>query len=108
MKPPPRPSASPPSRPPRARRSTQAPRAVGKPPLPPGDDRPDESRDEGLTLPHERDESVGDTKPEPDPVMVQALKDIESGQVDTDLHNTPGLDAERREQLLRQERGKQR
>jgi len=32
--------------------------------------------------------------------MVQAARDIANGLVDTDLHNTPGLDAERRAELL--------
>ena len=56
-----------------------------------------------LPLPHERDETSG---PEgtgggaPSEVMEQARKDIESGQVDTDMRNTAGLDAEERERLV--------
>jgi hypothetical protein len=54
----------------------------------------------GLALPHERDEGGGSTAPAPDAVIVQALRDIESGQVDTDMRATPGLDAKRRARLV--------
>ncbi len=40
-----------------------------------------------------------DTAPQPDPVIEQARKDLEKGQVDTDMWATPGLDAQRRERL---------
>jgi hypothetical protein len=40
------------------------------------------------------------TAAEPDPVMVQAKRDIEAGQVDTDMRVTPGLDARRRAALV--------
>ena len=53
-----------------------------------------------LPLPHERDESLGATAPAPDPKMVQAHRDIEAGQVDTDMHATPGLDARRRARMV--------
>ena len=53
-----------------------------------------------LPLPHERDEATGQTAQAPDPVIEQARRDIESGQVDTDMHATPGLDAARREALV--------
>ena len=53
-----------------------------------------------LPLPHERDQSIDATAPAPDPKMVQAHRDIEAGQVDTDMHATPGLDAKRRAQLV--------
>lgn len=49
-----------------------------------------------LALPHERDESTDDTAQAPDPMMVQAKRDIDAGLVDTDMHATPGLDAQRR------------
>ena len=63
------------------------------------DDPPD------LRLPHERDQSAVDiTAPAPDPMMVQAAKDLAAGLVDTDLHNQPGLDAERQRALLRRAR----
>jgi hypothetical protein len=52
-------------------------------------------------LPHERDEGLRATRAEPDPVIEQAGRDLESGLVDTDLRATPGLDARRREALLR-------
>ena len=55
---------------------------------------------EGLALPHERDESTSVTAAAPDPVMVQAKRDIDAGLVDTDMRATPGLDAERRARLV--------
>lgn len=57
-----------------------------------------------LELPHERDESLHATASAPDPVIEQAARDLAKGQVDTDLRTTPGLDAQRREQLLRRRR----
>ena len=58
-----------------------------------------------LRLPHERDQSAVDiTAAAPDPMMVQAAKDLAAGLVDTDLHNLPGLDAERQRTLLRRAR----
>ncbi|MDQ7744379.1 hypothetical protein [Hydrogenophaga pseudoflava] len=66
-----------------------------------GDAPPDDGND-NLRLPHERDESIsGATAAEPDPVMTQAARDLASGQVDTDMRATPGLDAERREHLTK-------
>ena len=53
-----------------------------------------------LPLPHERDQSLNATAPAPDPKMVQAQRDIEAGQVDTDMRATPGLDAKRRERMV--------
>ena len=55
---------------------------------------------EGLALPHERDESTQSTAAMPDPVMVQAKRDIDAGLVDTDMRATPGLDAELRARLV--------
>ena len=55
---------------------------------------------EDLKLPHELDESVHVTAAAPDPVMVQAKRDIDAGLVDTDMRATPGLDAELRAQLV--------
>lgn len=75
-----------------------------KPPYAPG--RPPSPTEPGGTempLPHERDETTGQTDPQPREVMRQAQADIEAGQVDTDLHGTPGMDAERRERLLDEE-----
>ena len=52
-------------------------------------------------LPHERDQSEGEVASQPDPKIKQAKKDLDAGLVDTDMHATPGLDAERRKKLLR-------
>ena len=46
-------------------------------------------------LPHERDESDDSQASPPRPDMQQAARDIEHGLVDTDLHNTPGVEAVR-------------
>ena len=54
----------------------------------------------GLALPHERDESTDTTAEALDPMMVQASRDIAAGLVDTDMHATPGQDAELRERLV--------
>ena len=71
-----------------------------------------------LPLPHERDESVGMAGGEQATgglgsgaageaqrrLMEQARRDLATGQVDTDLRATPGLDAERRRALLQRGR----
>lgn len=44
-------------------------------------------------LPHERDESEDSQASPPRPEMQQAAADIESGQVDTDRRNIPGVEA---------------
>ena len=54
----------------------------------------------GLPLPHERDESNHAPPVAPDPVMVQAKRDIDAGLVDTDMRATPGLDAALRARLV--------
>ncbi len=54
----------------------------------------------GLTMPHERDESEGDTAIEPNPVIAQAKRDLDAGMVDTDMRITPGLDASAREKMV--------
>ena len=51
-------------------------------------------------LPHERDESTGSEPCPPRQVMVIAKRDLDAGLVDTDLRNTPGLDAKQRTKLL--------
>lgn len=79
------------------RPTLKAPIATGKPPLAPGAP----ASQPGLPLPHERDESIGSAPATPDPIIEQARRDIESGQVDTDLRNPAGLDAEQRKRLLR-------
>jgi len=53
-----------------------------------------------LLLPHERDETHRSTAVEPDPVMAQAKRDLDAGQVDTDMRGTPGLDAALRGKLV--------
>ena len=54
----------------------------------------------GLPLPHERDESTSHVASAPDPKIAQAKRDIDAGQVDTDMRATPGLDAKRRQALV--------
>ncbi len=58
------------------------------------------AKDVALPLPHERDQSTNSVADKPDPVMVQASRDIEAGMVDTDMRATPGLDAQRRAELV--------
>lgn len=56
-----------------------------------------------LPLPHERDETSGPAATAagaPNDMMEQARRDIEAGQVDTDMRNAPGLDAEQRKKLV--------
>jgi hypothetical protein len=48
--------------------------------------------DGGKRMPHERDESPDGQAPKPRSVMKQAAADVESGLVDTDLHNKPGVE----------------
>lgn len=92
------------ARPAVVRERRKATARVGRPPIAPGS--PGGTERDDLALPHERDESLsGQTHPPgqgqtPD-VMRQAYDDIVSGQVDTDLRATPGLDARRRRALLR-------
>lgn len=62
----------------------------------------------GLALPHERDESTEAFTVAPDPVMIQAKRDIDAGMVVTDMHATPGLDSELRAQLVPGRGGKPR
>ena len=54
-----------------------------------------EGEDKTPLQPHERDETAGGTqagKGEPREVMKQAYKDIEQGQVDTDLREQRGVE----------------
>ena len=41
------------------------------------------------------------TDEQPSEVIEQAKRDLDAGQVDTDLRSTPGLDAEQKKKLLR-------
>lgn len=43
-------------------------------------------------LPHERDQNLEEQRSGPRSNVEQAARDIESGQLDTDLHNTPGVE----------------
>ena len=51
-------------------------------------------------LPPATDPVDGPIDAQPRPVIEQAKRDLDAGQVDTDLRGTPGLDAERRARLL--------
>lgn len=96
-----------------ARKSTdvidKGPTAAGEPRDAPAD--PDHG---DLPLPHERDEAVGVASTgqagsgaagaAQRRVIERARRDLEEGQVDTDLHATPGLDAERRDALVNKRR----
>lgn len=78
----------------------EAPRATINTGLPPHSAGESPERETTrLELPHERDQNLQGTRAQPSPVIEQAAKDLEEGQVDTDMRTTPGLDAERREQL---------
>ncbi len=57
-------------------------------------------------LPHEFDQALGQVAAEPDPIIVQAKRDLDAGMVDTDMRVTPGLDAERRARLVPEPAGK--
>ncbi|WP_343640847.1 hypothetical protein [Roseateles sp.] len=87
-------------------------RMLDKAPVAPGTVDPGDADPHGdAQLPHERDQSIGgdstgslgtgaagDRQRE---VMGQAGKDLRQGQVDTDMRATPGMDAERREHLVK-------
>ena len=49
-------------------------------------------QDPDRRLPHERDESPQAADDRPRGVMRQAADDLAQGLVDTDLHNTPGVE----------------
>ena len=77
----------------------KGPANVRNSPIAPGSASPTGGED--LPLPHERDESAATAvATEPDPVMVQAKRDIDAGLVDTDMHATPGLDAALRKEMV--------
>ena len=75
-------------------------------PVAPGEVVPDLGQD--LGLPHERDESMKNVNPVPDPKIQQAKRDIDAGLVDTDMRVIPGLDAELREKMVPGPAGKKR
>jgi hypothetical protein len=87
---------------------------LDKAPVSPGSKTPDKAeRNDGdnAQLPHERDQSTGGDSTggmgsgaageDQRAVIGQAHEDLKQGQVDTDLRSTPGLDAERRDQLVK-------
>ncbi|MBL8306282.1 MAG: hypothetical protein JNM33_06275 [Rubrivivax sp.] len=51
-------------------------------------------------LPHERDQAKDAVTPHANPIVEQAKHDIDAGLVDTDMRATPGLDAQRRQELV--------
>ncbi len=74
-------------------RTTPAPSADAVP-----EGQPAAGRD--LPLPHERDASSGQVAEAPDPMILRAKKDLDDGQVDTDMWGTAGLDHARKERLV--------
>ena len=88
-------------------------RLLDKAPVSPGTVAPDAAptHDDDVQLPHERDQSVGGDSTggmgsgaageNQRTVIGQAQEDLKQGQVDTDLRSTPGLDAERRDRLVK-------
>lgn len=76
-------------------------RSPRKAPVAPGERRaPADAGGTELPLPHERDQSTGQTAAAPDPVIQQAKADLDAGLTDTDLRGTPGADAARQAELL--------
>jgi hypothetical protein len=65
---------------------------------------PPDAEGHDLRLPHERDQSTNTGAAKPREVMRQAKADLDAGLVDTDMRATPGLDAQRRDDLLRKPR----
>lgn len=55
---------------------------------------------QGPSLPHERDQQNRNTDAAPNDHIDRAARDLGQGQVDTDLRATPGLDADRRGDLV--------
>ena len=88
-------------------------RMLDKAPVAPGEVKPDAAptHDDDAQLPHERDQSTGGDSTggmgsgaageNQRAVIGQAHEDLKGGQVDTDLRSTPGLDAERRDSLVK-------
>lgn len=68
---------------------------VKRGPVAPGATPTPQDADE-LKLPHERDQSAEESAGPADPRMLQAKRDLDAGQMDTDMRAVPGLDAERR------------
>ena len=51
----------------------------------------------GPCLPHERDQHLQEQQSGPRANIEQAARDIEAGMIDTDLHDTPGIECVVRE-----------
>ena len=51
-------------------------------------------------MPAHRDHLFPVAAAKPDPVIEQAKRDLDGGQVDTDMHGLAGLDARRRARLV--------
>ena len=56
-----------------------------------GNTRTEQNGESSPRLPHERDESPDGHGNKQHTIIEQAAKDIDSGMVDTDLHNQPGV-----------------
>ncbi|MFZ6643468.1 hypothetical protein ACO0LL_27350 [Undibacterium sp. TC4M20W] len=54
-------------------------------------ERSDAAKDDDALLPHERDQTTDD-KTAPRKVMKQALNDLQTGKVDTDMHGARGVE----------------
>lgn len=72
---------------------------VKRTPVAPGS-MPTPQTDDELKMPHERDQSTEDSTGPTDPRMLQAKKDLDSGQMDTDMRAVPGMDADRRREAV--------
>ncbi|MBB2487652.1 hypothetical protein H5407_20645 [Mitsuaria sp. WAJ17] len=93
----------------RPRRPGKASDLLDHGPMAPGSPPP-APQEADLALPHEREEATGTASTalagrrtageRQREVMRQAAADLAQGQVDTDLHASPGLDAQRRQELL--------
>jgi hypothetical protein len=59
-------------------------------------------REKTTRLPHERDEASDGTHSRPREMMQKAKRDLDAGLVDTDLRTTPGLDADRRRRIVKE------
>jgi len=88
-------NTTPPLAPDAGRAGERVDRVLGKP----EHDREKQGAGPGTSghLPHERDQQLGEQRSGPRANIEQAARDIESGQLDTDLHNTPGIECVVRE-----------
>jgi hypothetical protein len=77
-------------------RQRRAPTPAVEPSLPPGL----VPQNSGRKLPGERDDAMDSAGRTSEELLRQAARDLQAGQVDTDLRATPGLDAPRRRKLV--------